>query len=60
MQRKKLDVYLEKKQRNLTDLEKQQIRKRLDGGERNVYELAHEFGCVPTQIAALKAWMHMK
>jgi transposase-like protein len=53
----KLEVYLEKKRDELSDLEKQQIRTRIEAGDGNVYKLAKEFGCVPTQIAGIKAWM---
>ncbi len=58
--RMKREVYLEKKHRDLTDLEKLEIGKRLDDGEQNVFKLAEGFRCVPTQIAALKAWRDMK
>jgi transposase-like protein len=47
--------YLQKKQRKLSSEETQQIRECLEHGQTNVYELANEFGCVPTQIAGLKA-----
>jgi len=57
MPRKKLEVYIEKKRRELTDFEKKQIRKRLGEGEEDIYKLAEEFGCVPTQITGIKAWM---
>jgi len=52
-------VYLEKKRRGLTDFEKLQIRQRLENGESDTAKLANEFGCVPTQIAAIKAWRKM-
>ena len=49
-------LYLEKKRRGLTDFEELQIRQRLENGESDTAKLAEEFGCVPTQIAAIKAW----
>ncbi len=52
-------VYRQKKSRDLTDLEKQEIRLRLENGENDTAKLAEEFGCVPTQIAAIKAWRKM-
>jgi hypothetical protein len=57
---RKLKDYLEKKRDTLSDSAKQQIRKRIDAGDGNVYQLALEFGCVPTQIAGIKAHMHKK
>ncbi|MHB8577920.1 MAG: hypothetical protein ACYDCQ_21630 [Dehalococcoidia bacterium] len=48
-------VYLEKKHRDLTDRENAEIRERIQSGSGNVYELAKEFGCVPVQVAGLKA-----
>lgn len=51
----RLHEYLQKKQRDLSSEETQQIRGRLEHGQTNVYELANEFGCVPTQIAGIKA-----
>ncbi len=47
--------YLQKKQRKLSSEATQQIRGCLKHGQSNVYELANEFGCVPTQIAGIKA-----
>jgi hypothetical protein len=47
--------YLEKKQRDLTEWENARIRERIQEGSGNVYELAKEFGCVPVQVAGLKA-----
>lgn len=57
--RLKKAVYLEKKRRDLTEFEKLQIRQRLENGESDTAKLAEEFGCVPTQIAAIKAWRKM-
>jgi len=59
-ERMKKAVYLERKTRDLTELQKQDIRIRLDAGDADSSMLAQEFGCVPTQIAALKAWKKMK
>jgi hypothetical protein len=52
-------AYLERKKTELSDQDKQQIRARIEAGDGDVYKLAAEFGCVPTQVAAIKAWMHM-
>jgi len=54
----KLHEYLRKKNHDLRSEETRQVRKRVDGGQTDVYQLAKEFGCVPTQIAGIKA--HMK
>jgi hypothetical protein len=51
----KLNEYLRKKNHNLSSEETRQIRKAVRGGQTDVYELAKEFGCVPTQIAGVKA-----
>jgi len=47
--------YPEPKQRELTELEKQQIRGRVEGGQADIYQLAQEFGCSASQIAGIKA-----
>jgi transposase-like protein len=60
VRKKKLADYLQKKQSELTNFEKQQIRSLVEAGETSVYKLAREFGCVPTQIAGIKAHMHRK
>jgi hypothetical protein len=52
-------AYLARKKTELSEQDKQQIRARIEAGDGDVYKLAAEFGCVPTQVAAIKAWMHM-
>jgi hypothetical protein len=47
--------YLQKKSRELSAFETQQIRDRIEHGDGDVYKLAKEFGCVPVQIAGIKA-----
>jgi len=47
----------EKKQRELTDAEKAQLRERIDRGE-DYAALAREFGCSTSQVAGIKAAMH--
>lgn len=49
--------YPEKKQRELTDAEKAQLRERIDRGE-DYAALAREFGCSTSQVAGIKAAMH--
>jgi hypothetical protein len=56
----KRESYIQKKDHDLTEEEKQQIRERIDHGEGDVYKLADEFHCVPIQIAGIKAAMHRK
>jgi hypothetical protein len=56
----KLGRYLQKKTRDLAEEEKRQIRQRIERGEGDVYKLAEEFGCVPIQVAGIKAAMHRK
>jgi transposase-like protein len=47
--------YPEKKVRELTDLEKQQIRERIELGDADIQELAKRFGCSTSQVAGIKA-----
>ena len=47
--------YLQKKHWELSDQEKRRIRDRVARGDGNVYELARELGCVPVQVAGVKA-----
>jgi hypothetical protein len=54
-----LSKYLEKKKRDLTASEATQIRELILAGKGDVYELAETFGCVPIQIAWIKARMTM-
>ncbi len=49
--------YPERKQRELSDGEKQQLRERINRGEGDIYRLAQEFGCSPSQVAGIKAAM---
>jgi DNA invertase Pin-like site-specific DNA recombinase len=56
-QRHKLREYLRRKKRSLTPEESAAVRNRLENGDTNVYKLAKDFGCVPTQIAGVKAWL---
>jgi hypothetical protein len=51
----KLQDYLRKKSRDLSREETRQVRVRIERGQTDVYELAAEFGCVPAQIAGIKA-----
>jgi hypothetical protein len=53
----KLRRYLKKKSRELSAHEKKHIRRRAEQGDADVYKLAEELGCVPTQIAGVKARM---
>lgn len=47
--------YPERKQRELTGSEKALIRARIEEGDADVYEIANEFGCSPSQVAGIKA-----
>ncbi len=47
--------YPEAKQRDLTDEEKADLRTRIERGDGDIYELAREFGCSPSQVAGIKA-----
>ncbi len=53
----KLRRYLKKKDRDLSPDERQQMRDHIQSGEKDVYKLAEEFHCVPTQVAGIKARM---
>lgn len=57
MRDSKLGRYLKKKDRVLSPDETQKIRERIEKGEKDVYKLAEEFQCVPTQVAGIKARM---
>jgi transposase-like protein len=45
-----------KKNRELSEEDKQAIRKRIDKGERNSSKLAEEFGVGTQQVAGIMAW----
>jgi len=47
--------YPEKKKRELTEKEKEKIRKRISDGDDNSFELGEEFGYSPSQIAGIKS-----
>ncbi|MGH7963384.1 MAG: hypothetical protein ACRERD_16440 [Candidatus Binatia bacterium] len=47
--------YPEPKQRELSEDEKAQLRARIERGESDIYRLAQEFGCSPSQVAGIKA-----
>jgi hypothetical protein len=51
-----LKDYLQKKTRDITPAESQLIRARLTAGA-SCWEVAKEIGCVPIQVAAVKANM---
>jgi transposase-like protein len=50
--------YPERKQRELTEEEKEAIRSRIQGGDDDIYRLAAEFGCTTSQVAGIKAALH--
>jgi transposase-like protein len=50
--------YPEPKRRELAESEKVQLRARIESGHGDVYRLAREFGCSPSQVAGIKAAMH--
>ncbi len=52
-----LPEYIKRKRRELSDAEKKAIRFQIERGNADVYKLAKEFDCVPTQIAGIKARM---
>ena len=56
----KLQRYGQKKDHELSEEEKRQIRERIEQGDGNVYKLAEEFHCAPIQVAGIKAAMHRK
>jgi transposase-like protein len=53
-----VEEYRQRKRRELSDEEKKAIRVQIEQGNGNVYLLAKEFGCVPVQIAGIKAAMN--
>ena len=58
MASKKLQNYIQKKKREISEEEKQQIRDRIERGDEDVFKLAAEFHCVPAQVAGVKAVMN--
>src|ERR1017187_9047245 len=58
MESAKPQRYLTKKFRELSEAETQQIRDRIGRGDDDVFKLAVEFNCVPTQVAGIKAIMN--
>jgi CENP-B N-terminal DNA-binding domain len=52
-----LHDYIQRKRRELSDTEKQAIRLEIERGNADVYRLAKQFNCVPTQVAGIKARM---
>lgn len=54
----KLERYRQRKKREFTSEEKQQIRDRIERGDGDVNKLADEFGCAPTQVATIKAHLN--
>ena len=50
--------YSDKKDHELTERVKQQIRDRIENGDGDVYRLAAEFHGAPIQVAGIKAAMH--
>jgi len=49
----------EPRRRRLSRTEKDEIRRRLEGGH-DVQTIAREFSCSPRQVAAIKAWIKLK
>jgi hypothetical protein len=47
--------YPERKERELSQEEKEAIRTRIQQGEGDIYQLAQEFGCSSSQVAGIKA-----
>ena len=58
LRKRTLREYLRKKSHKLTTEETQQIRHCIKREQVDVYKLASEFGCVPTQIAGIKAHLN--
>ena len=50
-------AFFAKKDHDLSEEEKRQIRERIDHGDSEVYKLSTEFNCAPIQIAGIKAAM---
>jgi hypothetical protein len=50
-------VYLQHKQKGVTEEDNRAIRACIEVGDRDVYELADRFGYVPVQFAGIKSAM---
>ena len=53
-----VEEYRRKKLREIERRRKTAIRLQIERGHGDVYQLAKEFGCVPVQIAGIKAAMN--
>jgi hypothetical protein len=51
-------MYPEKKQRDLTEAEKADMRVAIERGDEDYAKLAKKFGCSTSQVAGIKAAMH--
>jgi hypothetical protein len=58
MNRKTSHPYPVRKQRDLSEEETRHIRQRIEMGEIDIYKLAEEVGCSPSQVAGVKASLH--
>jgi len=47
--------YPQRKKRELMESEKKELRRHIEEGDDNVYDLAKEFGCSTSQIAGVKS-----
>jgi transposase-like protein len=47
--------YPQPKERELSEEEKKRLRVRVEQGHKDIYQLAQEFGCSPSQVAGIKA-----
>jgi hypothetical protein len=55
--KKNKEDYPQKKKRDLTEVEKKEIRKDIEKGEDDIYELAKQFSCSTSQVAGVKAYL---
>jgi hypothetical protein len=55
MSEQKAKNYPERKQHELSEIEKIQIRVQIKKGDADIYKIAKKFNCSPSQIAGIKA-----
>lgn len=51
-------IYPERKRRELTQDEKEALRRHIEAGDDDIYKLSGKFACSTSQVAGIKAALH--
>ena len=51
-------IYPERKRRELTQEEKEGLRRHIEAGDDDIYKLSGKFACSSSQVAGIKAALH--